>query len=384
MWQPQVRARNQGAAPAGSVEGIGGPARASEAPAVTVGLSRLRRSKQSWFTVGFGLTVGAMVAYLLVQAVVRIESALVLVLLSLFFAVSLEPVVVWLSRVGLRRGPSVAVVLIAFAGLLTGFLALVIPPVAAETASFVGAVPGWLQQLHDHHSTLGRFEDRFHLLERGQQQVTGGGAAPAVVNGVLGAGKLVLTTVTDVLVVLILTLYFLIGMPAVKRFAYRFVPGTARPRVEEITEEILNRTGRFMLGNLATSALAGLATFSWLQVTHVPYSAALGIFVALMDLVPMVGSTIGGIVVSIIALAVSVPVAVATAVFYVVFRLVEDYLITPRAMKFAVDVHPVVTVVAVLIGGSALGIVGALVAIPVAVAIGLVLDEVIFPRLDRA
>jgi predicted PurR-regulated permease PerM len=362
---------------------------ATAAAPLAAGIDRVghvgrRGAGQSWFSIGFGLTLGAMLAFLLVQAMLHIQSALILVLLSLFVAISLEPIVGWLCRLGMRRGFGVAIVLFLFAGILGGFLALVIPPVASETTSFIHSIPGWLQQMHDHHSTLGKLEDRFHLIEKGQQQVSSGGAAPTVLSGVLGASQLVLSTVTDFIVVLTLTLYFLVGMPAVKRFGYRFVPGSHRPRVEELSEEILIRIGRFMLGNLATSAVAGLATFGWLQITHVPYSAALGIFVALMDLVPMVGSTIGGIVVSLIALAVSLPVAIATAVFYVAFRLAEDYLIMPRAMKYAVDVHPIVTVVAVLIGGALLGIIGALVAIPVAVALGLILDEVVFPSIDNA
>jgi predicted PurR-regulated permease PerM len=368
------------AAPAPTVAAGAAPSAALDPGRTVTG----RRRNQSWFSIGFGLALGAMLAYLLVQATLHIQGALILVLLSLFVAISLEPVVSWLSGLGMRRGFSVAIVVLAFALLLGGFLALVIPPVAGETTTFINSIPGWLQQLHDHHSTLGKLEDRFHLIEKGKQQVSSGSTAPTVLNGVLGASQLVLSTVTDFVVVLTLTLYFLVGMPAVKRFGYRFVPRSRRPRVEELTEEILSRIGRFMLGNFATSAVAGLATFGWLQLTHVPYSAALGIFVALMDLVPMVGSTIGGVVVSLIALAVSLPVAIATAVFYVAFRLAEDYLIMPKAMKYAVDVHPIVTVVAVLIGGALLGIIGALVAIPVAVAIGLILDEVIFPRINNA
>jgi predicted PurR-regulated permease PerM len=390
--RPRGRRRVEALTPPGSaaLSGTSSPTDAltgsagSASPRTARSGADVRRPGQSWFGIGFGLTLGAMLAYLLVQATLHIQSALVLVLLSLFVAISLEPVVGALSALGMRRGFAVAIVLVGFASIMGGFLALVIPPVTAETSTFVRAIPGWLQQLHDHHSTLGKLEDRFHLVEKGQQQVTSGGAAPTVLNGVLGASQVVLNTLTDFIVVLTLTLYFLVGMPAVKRFGYRFVPGSHRQRVQELTEEILTRIGRFMLGNLVTSAIAGIATFGWLQLTHVPYSAALGIFVALMDLVPMVGSTIGGVVVSVIALVVSLPVAIATAVFYVAFRLAEDYLIMPRAMKYAVDVHPIVTVVAVLVGGALLGIIGALVAIPVAVAIGLILDEVLFPRIERA
>jgi predicted PurR-regulated permease PerM len=179
--------------------------------------------------------------------------------------------------------------------------------------------------------------------------------------------------------VTVLTLYFLAGLPALIGFVLRFVPGSRRPQAAELTEEILSRTGRFMLANVATSVIAGLATVIWLVVWGVPYPWALGVFVGLMDLVPVVGSTIGGIVVSLVALVVSLPVAVATAVFYIVFRVAEDYLIVPRAMKFAVAVHPLVTILAVLAGGALLGLVGALVAIPAAVAVGLVLDQAVFP-----
>jgi predicted PurR-regulated permease PerM len=336
----------------------------------------------SWFRIGFGASLGAVLAWLLVHTVLQISALLTLLLLAVFIAVSLEPVVALLCRLGLRRGWSVAVVLAGFAGVLAGFLALVIPPVTAAVNALTGAVPRWRGQLHDHHSTLGRLEDRYHLIEKAQAQLTSGGSS--VAGGVLNAGQVVVSVVTSTVIVITVTLYVMAALPAIKQFAYRFVPGTRRAGVEAVTEEILSRVGRFMLGNIATSVIAGLATFVWCDVIGVPYPAALGFFVGLMDMVPVIGSTIGGVVVSLVALAVSLPVAIATAVFYVAFRIAEDYLIMPRAMKFAVDVHPVVTVVAVLAGGSLLGIIGGLVAIPVAVALGIVLDEYVFPRTDAS
>jgi predicted PurR-regulated permease PerM len=338
------------------------------------------RGARSWFTAGFSATLGGVLAYSLAQEILRISEVLVLLLLSLFVAISLDPIVRWLVRLRLRRAWAVTLVLTAFASVLAGFVALVIPPVTDEVTAFVHAVPGWLQQLHDHHSTLGRLEDRYHLISKGKQQFGSGGGSN-LLGGLLGAGQLLISTVTATVVVMVVTLYFMAGLPKIKQFCYQFVPGSHRDRAEALTEEILVRTGRYMLGNLATSAIAGLATFAWCAGTGVPYSAALGILVALMDLVPMVGSTIGGIVVSLAALAVSLPIAIATAVFYIVFRLAEDYLIVPRVMKYAVDVHPIVTVVAVLIGGALLGIIGALVAIPVAMALGLLLDEFVFPKI---
>lgn len=375
------------ASPATSPDSVPGPRGRTLPPLPGTGTGTGTGSgslRRSWFGVGFGAGLGAILAWVLVQTVLQISELLTLFLLAFFIAVSLEPVVGWLCRHGLRRAWSVAVVLVGFAGVLAGFLALVIPPVSTAVTSLNDAVPRWRSQLHDHHSTLGRLEDRYHVIEKAQQQLGSGGGASKVAGGVLGAGQLVISTVTSAVIVITVALYVMAGLPAIKRFCYRFVPGTRRERAEAVTEEILSRVGRFMLGNVATSAIAGLATFVWCAAVGVPYPAALGFFVALMDMIPVVGSTVGGIVVSMVALSVSLPVAVATAVFYVAFRLAEDYLIMPRAMKFAVDVHPVVTVVAVLAGGSLLGIIGGLVAIPVAVAIGIVLDEYVFPRTDAA
>ncbi|WUH95639.1 AI-2E family transporter [Streptomyces sp. NBC_00433] len=340
-------------------------------------------ARRSWFQIGFGLALGGSLAWLLVQTVLKLSELLTLLLLAVFIAVSLEPVVALLGRLGLRRSWSVAAVLAGFAGVLAAFLALVIPPVTDAVNALSDGIPRWRQQLHDHHSTLGRLEDRYHLIEKAQSRLSAGGASQ-VAGGVLGAGQLVISLITSAVIVITVTLYVMAALPTIKQFCYRFVPGTRRPRVEAVTEEILSRVGRYMLGNIATSAIAGVATFVWCEVVGVPYAAALGFFVALMDMVPVVGSTVGGIVVSLVALTVSLPVALATAAFYIGFRVAEDYLIMPRAMKFAVDVHPVVTVVAVLAGGSLLGIIGGLVAIPAAVALGIVLDEYVFPRTDAS
>ncbi|MEE4546576.1 AI-2E family transporter [Streptomyces sp. V4-01] len=339
---------------------------------------------RSWFAVGFGTGLGAILAWLLVQTVLQISELLTLLMLAFFIAVSLEPVVAWLCRRGLARGWSVALVVLGFASVLAGFVALVIPPVTAAVSALTKGVPRWRRQLHDHHSTLGRLEDRYHVIEKARAQLGSGGGASDVAGGVLGAGQLVVNALASTVIVITVTLYMMAALPAIKRFSYRFVPGTRRERARRITEEVLGRVGRFMLGNIATSAIAGLATFVWCESIDLPYPAALGFFVALMDLIPVVGSTVGGVVVSLAALSVSLPVAVATTLFYIAFRVAEDYLIMPRAMKFAVNVHPVVTVVAVLAGGSLLGIIGGLVAIPAAAALGMVLDEFVFPRTDAS
>jgi predicted PurR-regulated permease PerM len=142
--------------------------------------------------------------------------------------------------------------------------------------------------------------------------------------------------------------------------------------------------GGYVLGNFITSAIAGVGTYLWLLAFGIPYPLLLAMFVALLDLIPVIGSTVGGAVVTLVALTVSLPVALATLAFYIGYRLAEDYLIVPRVMGRTVQVPAIVSLVAVLVGGVLLGIVGALVAIPVAAAIRLLLREIAIRRLDKS
>lgn len=338
----------------------------------------------SWVRVGFGLGIGLLLADGLAQALLGAEQVLVLGLLSLFLAVSLEPPVAALVRWGMRRGFAVAVVVAGVVGVVAVFVALAVPPLTLEINALVKAVPVWIKELHDHHSGLGRIEDRYHVLEKVKQHFSGGDAASTLFSGVLGVGRKLVGALAGLLAVSTLTIYLLTGMPLIKRFALRFVRAPRRQDVGDLTDRIMTQVGRYMLANVATSVLAGLATLAWAWWFGIPYPALLGMLVAIMDLVPIIGSTVGGIVVSLVALAVSVPVAVATAVFYTVFRFAEDHLVNPLTMKYVVRIHPAATMLAVLAGGTLMGIIGALVAVPAATAVGLILEEVVFPARDAA
>jgi predicted PurR-regulated permease PerM len=199
---------------------------------------------------------------------------------------------------------------------------------------------------------------------------------------VLGVGTAIVGATAAVLTVGVLTVYFTANLPAVKRTLWRSVPASRRPRVTELGERIFDQVGGYLLGNVITSVIAGVGTWIYLLIVGVPYPLALGIMVAVLDLIPVIGSTVGGIVVSLVALSVSVPIAIVTLVYYVVYRLLEDYLLNPKIMERTVDVPPLLTIVALLLGGAMAGIVGAFLAIPVAAAVQLLLREVVWPRLD--
>jgi predicted PurR-regulated permease PerM len=338
-------------------------------------------NRRSPFFVGMAAAAGVAVTYGLLQVTIRAGSVLILLGLALFIAAGLDPAVSWLVQRGLRRSLAVLAVLFLVLAVIGGFLAAAIPPLADQTTALTAQIPHYARTLQDHSSELGKLNARYQLEQRLEKLVSTRGTS--LVSGLLGAGKVVLGAATSMLVVVVLTVYFLAGLPKIKLFVYRLAPHSRRTRVILLGDEIFTKVGGYVLGNVLTSVIAGFGTFLWMIAFHIPYPVLLGLFVALLDLIPVVGSTIGGAVVTLIALTVSLPVAVATLGFYVGYRLAEDYLLVPRIMGRAVQVPAVVSVVAVLVGATLLGIVGALVAIPTAAALRLWLDEVGFRRLDR-
>lgn len=210
-------------------------------------------------------------------------------------------------------------------------------------------------------------------------------AGSGIAGGLLSAGIAVFSAFADSLIVLVLAVYFLVDMPRIRALLYRLFPHSRRARAILIGDDILAKVGGYVLGNLLVSLVAGGLTFGWLLIFGVPYALLLAIMVALLDLVPVVGSTIAGIIVALVTLlTVSLPLCLATIGFFILYRFGEDYFLVPRIIGRAVQVPALVTVVAVLIGGALLGVVGALVAIPVAAAMLLLAREVLFPRLDQS
>jgi predicted PurR-regulated permease PerM len=338
-------------------------------------------NRRSPFWIGMSGAFGVAVTFGLVELFLRSKAVLIVVGLALFIAVGLDPVVSWLTRRGWPRWAAVVVVLLALTAVVGIFLATAIPPLTAQTTALVQKVPTYVKELQNHNSELGKLNDKYQIQSKVTTLLQSKGSSLA--GGVLGAGELVLSTFSELLGVIVLTIYFLAGLPSIKLFFYRLIPHSRRPRVILITDQITVKVGGYVLGNVLTSAIAGVGTTIWMLIFGIPYPALLGLLVAILDLIPVIGSTVGGFIVTLIALTVSLPVAVATLAFYIVYRLAEDYLIVPRIMGRTVQVPAVVSLVAVLLGGVLLGIVGALIAIPVAAGIRVILNEVTFPRMDK-
>jgi predicted PurR-regulated permease PerM len=281
------------------------------------------------------------------------------------------------------RWAAVTAVVIAGFVLVGGFLALAIPVLITQGTQLVTQLPMYLQTAQDQNSVLGQLNGQFHI-QQNLTQALSGASVSTLAGGVLGVGVVVFSAIGSALVVVVLTIYLLADLPRVRAGLYRLAPDSRRPRVILIGDEIFAKVGAYVLGNLAISVIAGTATLIWLLAFGVPYALLLALFVALLDLIPVVGSAIGGLAATMVALTVSPLAALLTAGFFVLYRFIEDYLLVPRIIGRVVKVPDLLTVVAVLLGAALLGVIGALVAIPLAAALMLVLREVITPSLDRA
>ena len=329
------------------------------------------------FFIGLTGALGVGVAYLLFRGLSDVTSVLVIVGVALFIAIGLNPIIEFLLSKSVPRGVAVAIVTLGFLLVVVAFIVVVVPPIAHEFNVLITNYPHYKANLIAGRGWAGRLTHKLHLTGYldGKTKLK-----LPVAGGILGAGRILLSVGVATVSVVSLTLYFLIALPGVKRLWLSLIARSRRERVGLLTDEVFARVGGFMLGNLLTSLISAIGTYIWLLIFGVPYALLLALVVGVFDLIPMVGSTIAGVIVSLVALSKGLPIGIATACFYIAYRFLEDYLLNPRVMKHTVKVTPGLTIIATLIGGSLLGIIGALIAVPIAATIQLLLQEVVFPR----
>jgi len=333
---------------------------------------------------GFSLAVGALLSVSGAFALYTVRNELVLLLIAVFVAIGLDPAVRWLVRRGLSRPVAVAVIAVLALGLFAGFLAAAFPPLAREATQLVDAAPRYARDLQDQKNALGRLNAKYHVAQRVQQSLQQG-VSVKTAGGLLSAGTAILSFTFQLLLTLVLVVYFLADLPRIKQAIYRLVPLRHRPRFGLLADAVITRVGGYVLGNVATSVVAIVTSYILLLILGVPYALVLSVLTGILDLIPLVGSSVAGVIVALVALATVSPAAsLITVVFHVIYRVFEDYLLNPRVLRRTVDVSPLVTIVAVILGGALLGIVGALVAVPAAAAVQLILTEVVYPARDRA
>jgi predicted PurR-regulated permease PerM len=340
-------------------------------------------NRRSPFYLGLFGGLGVLVAIGLLSILQQLGPVLTLVVVSLFLALCLEPIVQALRRRVPARGAAVAIVLVLVVALFLGVIALVVPPVVSQASQLATQAPSIAGDLLAN-PTVRRLDGQYHVISKLQtelqKRLTDQSLWTTVFGGILGAGRAVVSGLFSAFTVLVLTLYLTASLPRVKEAVYRMVPRSRRERVTLLSEEITARVGAYFLGQITVAAINGVLTFVVLTIVGVPYQAVLAVVVGLSALIPLVGSTLGAIVVVAVSLFTSTQSAIIMAVWHLTYQQVENYVIVPRVMARTVSVPGAITVIAALAGGTLLGVLGALVAIPVAAGLLLLYQEVLLPR----
>lgn len=324
------------------------------------------------------VTAGVLVVIALARTVSAIGNVITLVVVSLVLAIGFQPAVAWLTRRRLSRGWAVALIFLTGFGVVALFLALVLPSIIREIGELVADAPALVQRAQRESGFLADLNERFQLDDRLRS------LAADLPTTVLSLVRSFTTLVFNALTVLILTLYFTTAMPRMVRGVAALLRPGDREDFERILDESTQRVGGYVLGNIAVSVIAGVVTFVVLAVIGVPYPAALGFWVALTDLIPTVGALLGALVAGTVAAFSGLGHLIGTLVFFLVYQQVENYVIAPRVMRKAIDMSAGAVIVAVLIGGSLAGIVGALLALPVAAIIKVAVRALYLePRLEE-
>jgi predicted PurR-regulated permease PerM len=297
---------------------------------------------------------------------------------SAFLAVALSPAVDAIQRRGLhRRGAAAAVVYLLMIAVIAGLGALFIPTLVNQVNDLVDQAPNYVQDLTRGRGPLGFLETKYHVVERVQEAVKGNGSGRLAggATAALDVTRSVVTFVAGVVTILFMTFFMLLEGPAWRDRFIALLPAGGQPRAHRIAQEIAKTIGGYVTGNLLISVIAGFCTTIVLLVVGVPFALALGLLVAILDLIPLAGATLGAIIVTLVALTDSVTSALIVLAFFVVYQQLENHLLQPIVYGRTVKLSPLAILVAVLVGAEVAGVLGALAAIPVAGTIQILISE---------
>ena len=312
-----------------------------------------------------------------VLAVDRLFRVVTYLLVAMFFAVVLTPPVDWLvHRAHLRRG--IATLLVFLLGLmaLSGLIYAFVKPLVDQGQKFSDSLPTLVQDAEKGKGPVGRLVKRYKLQKYVKEHRT---EIDKAVNSAGSRGFVVVRSVFSGIVagvtVMVLTVLLLLGGPELSTGVLSLVPERHRERVGRVSADAAKAVAGYMFGNLVISIIAGVAAYTFLRITGVPYPEVLALWVAFADLIPLVGATLGAIPSVAVALLQSVPVGVAAIVFFVVYQQFENNVLQVTVMSRTVNVNPLGIFVSILIGVELLGFLGGLLAIPAAGVVQVVVRD---------
>src|SRR6266545_2599556 len=330
-----------------------------------------RPRPSSLFRLGVFFSLGVTATLLTLYGVYSIRGILVQVLVALFITVSLEPAVHWLTLRGMRRGLAVTAIFVVAFGALFAFLISVIPSLVTQGRELIADLPGYLASLQARSAQFRGLNDRFNLSTQLEGMI---GSVPSRIGtGVLGFTGRLFGALFSALTVLVFTAYFMADLPRLRNGLVRLFPADRRVSAKQVVDKV----GGYMIGNIIISIVAGVFSYLAFRLLGVRFAVPLAVVVAVFDMIPMIGATLGAVVGVAVALFTSPlwPTTVLLAAFFVAYQQIENYLIAPRVLKTTVDIGAAAVLLAGLIGATLLGLVGALMAIPVAAALNVLVNE---------
>lgn len=342
------------------------------------------------FRLGLLGGLGVLLAIGIGYAVVNLATILTYIGAALFLALGIDPAVSWLQKHKFPRGLAIVVVLVVILGVIVGLVFALVPVIVDQVNNLLSTLPDFFEDISnnklipDIQKNLPSFIQLQDIVDSVGKSIQDGLDLQAIGGGLLSVGVGIASGVTGFVIIMILTIYFVASLASMKRGLYRLVPASKRARFADLAEQISKQVGRYVMGQVAIALCNGIASLIFLSIMSrfgAKYPALFAFIAFLFALVPLVGTLTGSIIITLSTLLLANPgVALVVAIYYLAYMQVEAYLINPRVMSRAVKVPGAIVVIAALAGGSLLGILGALIAIPVAAAVLLIIDQVVVPR----
>lgn len=350
------------------------------------------RDKPVWsalarpYAAGFFLTLGGLTAFLLALALGKLSTVLIYIAIALFVALALDPIVRFFVRRGLSRAWSIVIVFGGLALILAGALWLLIPPVVRQVEQFIGDIPSFVNDLIDSDAVRWveqNFGDSLgDVLQEVQGFVTNPANIAAIGGGLLQVGIGIGEFISGAIIVLVLSLYFLASLPRMKNSLVRLTPARSRETVADMTGQITESVGGYLAGMVVLALCNAVFAFIVLTILQQPFAALLAALAFGITLIPLVGSVLFWATATVFTLIVNPTAGLVFAIVYLVYMQIEAYILTPRVMNRTISIPGALVVIGALVGGTLLGLLGALVAIPVTASVLLIIKQIVIPRQD--
>ena len=341
------------------------------------------------FRLGLIGTLGVGLGLMLLAIVGSLATVLTYIGVAFFIALGLDPAVRWLERRKFKKPLAITTVVLVFLAVVVGLVASVVPAFIDQSNHFITTLPqtvrdletqAWFKWLENQLAAV----DLRKVLQQAVAWVTNPANLSAIMGGLLKVGMTIAAAISGTIIVVILTLYFVASIETIKQSVYSFVPRTKRETFAEMTEQITGSIGKYIVGQVSLAALNGILCFFMLLFIGGKGAALWGFVAFVLALIPLIGTVLSTIVVSFSQLITASPMtALVILIYFLVYMQIEAYVISPRVMNKAVSVPGSIVVIAALAGGELMGVLGALIAIPVAASILLIIKQIVIPHIDK-